>query len=145
MSHVESQVQRKALLAISGENDVISYLDSLGHAAGVYEVNGTSYSLTGSTLRSHDFTDFTKVTKIGDEQRMLYNLSASGFADLFDSTPDLNMAVIVPNVYELSAVVSSLSTIDDEIRPFSVILARDCFHKYLCKLYSYYFLVNFLF
>lgn len=86
-------------------------------------------------MRSHDFTDYTKVTKIGDEQRMLFNLSATGFSDVFYATNSLDLAMNSPTMFELTATVSALSTEIPNSRPFSVSVARDRFHQYLCKLF----------
>ena len=134
MSQIESKVQRRALLVSTGDKTVTSYLDSVGHVSDIYELNGTAYSYAGSVLRSRDFTDYTKVTKIGDEQRLLFNLSATGLSDVFYSPgPDLDSAFLSPTVYELSAMVSALSTGSVPELPFSVSLARDRFHQYICK------------
>ena len=137
MTHVEAQVQRKALLVLAGDNSVTSYLDSLGHVSDVYELNGTAYSFTGSILRSHDFTDYTRVTKIGDEQRLLFNLAATGLSDILYSSGQSMDAT----VHEISAMVTSLSAQSTTCLPFSVSLARDRFHKYICKFLSYIFII----
>lgn len=128
MSQVESQIQRKALLVLSGDNTVTSYLDGLGHVSNVYELNGTSYSFNGSVLRSHDFTDYTQVTKIGEEQRLLFNLAATGLSDVLYTSTDLDTAVISPAVND-----PVLDAELEQLLPISVSLARDRFHKYLSK------------
>ena len=109
-----------------------SYLDKMGHISDIYELNGTAYSYNGTVLRSHDFTDFTRVTKIGTEQRMLFNLAASDMSEVFYSDPDMNVAMVSPTVYETTTMVDSLATSPVQERPFSVSIARDRLHQYIC-------------
>ena len=109
-----------------------SYLDKMGHVSDIYELNGTTYSYNGAVLRSHDFTDFTRVTKIGTEQRMLFNLAATDMSEVFYSDLDMNVAMVSPTVYELTTLLDSLVTTPVSERPFSVSLARDRLHQYIC-------------
>ena len=137
MDHVTTEIQRKALLVMTGDESVTSYLDKHDGSSNVYELNGTKYTLSGSYLRSHDFTDFTRVTKIGDEKRVLFNLAATGLSDVFQ-VPDLDVAMLHSTVHELTAMVSALSVPEASMDSFTITLAKDRFHQYICKLFLFY-------
>ena len=136
---MESQIQRKALLVISGDKTVTSYLDGVGHSSNVYEIHGSKYTLIGSHLRSHDYTSYSRVTKIGSEKRLLFNLTATSVSAIFatdESTNnldvDLNVAMNGTIGLSDTSVESVESIIADKL-PFLVSRARDRFHQYVCK------------
>ena len=133
LSHVETQLQRNALLVLTGDKDVTSFLDSITRSSDVYEINGTNYKLSGSTLRSHDYTDYARVTKIGNEKRVLFNLAATEFSDVFYPNSELNDAMVCSSLHELTAAVNILTVDDSAEYPFTVSLARDRLHQYICK------------
>ena len=130
---METQLQRNALLVLTGDKDVTSFLDSMTSSTDVYEINGTNYKLSGSTLRSHDYTDYARVTKIGNEKRVLFNLAATEFSDVFYPNSELNDAMVCSSLHDLTAAVNILTVDDSSDHPFTVSLARDRLHQYICK------------
>ena len=118
---------------MSGDQSVNSYLDTDDHSFDVFELNGTKYTVSGSFLRGRDFTNYTPVIRIGDEKRILFNLAAAEFSEVFQG-PDMNIAMLHTTMQELLPTVGTLSVPEASRKSFSVDMARDRFHQYICKL-----------
>ena len=141
MKHVESQIKRKALLVMTGSATEKSYLDNFGHSGDVYELQSTSYSLFNSRLRSHAYTESFHVTKIGTEKRLLFNLSATRFSDIFVADSCLDDAMIMTDVLNGSEDLST-SMANVTRHSLSLYSTRDRLHHYVRK---YFYIVNFWF
>ena len=138
MSHVDASLQRKALLVMTGDQNVTSSLDSLGHIDNVYEINGTNYSLTGQRVRSHDFTDYIRLLRSEDDQRPIYNSAARNLPEFFLSTSELDLFYEAPAYYEVPTVIAALETPTTTQPPHMVYTTRDCLHQHIRKFLFYY-------
>ena len=132
MDHVTTEVQRKALLVMSGDRSVKSYLDTNERSFDVFEVNGTKYTVSGSSLCGRDFTHYTPVIRIGNEKRILFNLAAAELSEVFQG-PDMDIAMLHTTMQELLPAVGTLTVPEASKESFAVDMARDRFHQYICK------------
>ena len=133
MSHVDASLQRKALLVMTGDQNVTSSLDSLGHLDNVYEINGTNYSLSGQRLRSHDFTDYIRLLRSAEDQRLIYNLAARNLPEFFLSNSELDLSSEAPVYHEVPTIIAALES-PTTIQPPNMIYAtRDSLHQHIRK------------
>ena len=133
MSHVDASLQRKALLVMTGEQNVTSSLDRLGHLDNVYEINGTNYSLSGQRLRSHDFTDYIRLLRSEDDQRLIYNLAARNLPEFFLSNSELDLSYEAPAYYEVPTVIAALEAPTTTQPPNMIYATRDSLHQHIRK------------
>ena len=117
---------------MTGSATEISYLDKFGHSGDIYELCNTSYSLTQDRLRSHAYTESFRVTRIGDEKRLLFNLSATKFSDIFMADVCLDDAMLNPDLLTDSQGLSS-SFANLTSHSLSMYTTRDRLHNYICK------------
>ena len=117
---------------MTGSATETSYLDGFGHSGDLYELRNTNYSLTQSRLRSHAYTESFRVTRIGTEKRLLFNLSATKFSDIFMVESCLDDAMLDPDLLSESHGLST-SFANVTSHSLSMFATRDRLHNYVCK------------
>ena len=118
---------------MSGSATEKSYLDKFGFSNGFCELRSTRFTISQSGIRSCEFVETLPIVRIGDEKRLLFNLAATRFSDLFTAETDLNDAVLIPASLDDSANVSVGSVANVTSQSLSLHLTKDRLHHYLCE------------
>ena len=148
LKFVESRVQRKALLVMTGSATETSFLDKFGFPGGFCELRSTQYSISQSRIRSCEFVETLPVTRIGEEKRLLFNLAATRYSELFTVETNLDDAMLISDSLDGSADISVNSAANVTSQSLSLHLTKDRLHQYLCKfiyVIFYYFISYFLY
>ena len=131
---------------MTGSATEASFLDKFGFPNGFCELRSTRYTISQSKVRGCEFVETLPVNRTDDEKRLLFNLAATCFSDLFTPEVDLNDAVLHPASLDDSADVSNGSIADITTQSLSLRLTKDRLHHYLSKfLLSYFLVISFIF
>ena len=151
MNFLEAHVQRQVTMLLTGEMKYTSFLDRIGHLSNVYEIRGSTYELTDSCIKSHDFTEYVNIVRDANN-RVVYNPFAKDLLDLF--TPTNQTSTKPPSVApprklfhllfhnKLNLLAPSLGNQGPLPISPDVLNARNQLHFSICKLKLYVILLQ---
>jgi len=110
-----------------------SFLDKFGFPNGLCELRSMRYTLSRSGIHSRESVETLPVVRDGEDKRLLFNLAATRFSELFTVETNLNDAVILADSLDAPTTVSAGSMANVTSQSLSLYLTKDRLHHYLCK------------